>query len=169
MILKGIYIDDDPANIEMYSTMLEDSEIQFVPVNLFDTPSEYYEFICEQEIDFVIIDRHLDKDGAKYDGFNVLEDIRRQDPYIHILLLTNDTIAHSSIYSDFDQTVKKGDLFAERENIISRIKRSHLLKRSLENTEHVKAALRMQKENTDLEIKKLEELHETIKSLLPRE
>ncbi|WP_214630369.1 response regulator [Paenibacillus agaridevorans] len=169
MKLKGIYIDDDPANIDMYSTMLEDSEIEFIRVDLFDTPSEYYDFICQNEVDFVIIDRHLDKDGAKYDGFNVLEDIRKQDPYIHILLLTNDTIAHSSIYSDFDQTVKKGDLFEERENIISRIKRSHLLKRSIENTEHVKAALKAQKENTDIEIKKLEEIHATIKSLLPRE
>lgn len=169
MLLRGIYIDDDPANIDMYSAMLEDSGIEFVRINLFDTPNEYYEFICENDIDFVIIDRHLDKDGAKYDGFNVLEEIRRQDPYIHIILLTNDTIAHSAIYSDFDQTVKKGDLFEESENIISRIKRSHLLKQTSENTEHVKKALRLQKENADIEIKKLEEIHKTIKSLLSKE
>lgn len=169
MQLKGIYIDDDPSNIVMYCTMLEDSELEFVSVELFEDPDEYYEFICENNIDFVIIDRHLDKNGAQYDGFAVLEEIRKQDPYIHILLLTNDEIAHSSVYSDFDQTVKKGDLFNERENITSRIKRSHLLKRSLENSEQVKAALRTHKEQTDNEIRKLDELHETIKSLLPRE
>lgn len=108
MKLKGIYIDDDPSNIAMYTTVLEeDSEIEFVPVDVLETPQEYYEFICLQGIDFVIIDRHLDKTGAKYDGFDILDAIRMKDSYIHILLLTNDEIAHSSEYSEFDQTVKK--------------------------------------------------------------
>lgn len=167
MKLRGIYIDDDPSNIAMYTTLLEeDTDIEIVNVDILETPQEYYEIICMYDIDFVIIDKHLDKTGAKYDGFDVLDEIRKKDSYIHIVLLTNDEIAHSSEYSEFDQTVKKGDLFNESENIVSRIKRSHILKKSIESSEQVKYALKMQKKNIDLEIEKLDEIHETLKNLI---
>jgi response regulator RpfG family c-di-GMP phosphodiesterase len=167
--IKGLYIEDEPDNIATYSRFFRREEIDIVYLEqLFDLPSEYYEYICENEIDFVIIDNHLDKSGRTYDGFDVLKEIRKQDSIIYILLLTNfdySNKGHDEL-GEFDQTIDKLEFKDSVKEIIDRIKRAHARRLSYEMSEDIKDTLDMKHKFLNENINELKKINDNLEKLI---
>lgn len=161
--IKGLYVEDDKDNVKIYSKAFElaDFDIEIIP----DLPKDieqYYNFILKEEIDFLIIDYHLNKQAVKYTGFDVLKEVRKNDSTMFAILLTNDDLDEAVALSEYDYALNKSEFIKESDILFDRIKRAC----SLRNENELIKPL-----NDDLQ-KKLEiesrtiDLLEEIKSML---
>ncbi|MGD6994025.1 response regulator [Sutcliffiella horikoshii] len=168
MNIKGLYIEDEQDNIESYGRFFEDEGIEVKGIELFDTPDQYYDLICELEIDFVIIDNHLDKKGVSYDGFKVLEKIREQDSYIYILLLTNFEFSEydKKLLGEFDQTIMKKEFVERFDEIVSRIKRAHKRRTSNETADYIRSGIERKEVEVGQELKLLKSVNDKLESII---
>jgi DNA-binding NtrC family response regulator len=169
LFIKGLYIEDDKDNIQSYGRYFEDEGIEIVSISkLFDSVEDYYNVICKENVDFVIIDNHLDKAGVPYDGFDVLKAIRKIDPSIYLLLLTNFQYTDRQFddLSEFDQTVLKKEFGDHFLGIINRIKRAHARRISQGVVEEVNRMYEVNSMKIDSEIDHIRKLNLSIEELL---
>jgi DNA-binding response OmpR family regulator len=168
MQIKGFYIEDDLSNIESYGRFFEDEGIQIIYEEiLLPSPDDYYDLLCKVDADFVIIDNHLEKQGVKYDGFDVLRSIRKHDATIYILLLTNFSYNDktSNELGEFDQTIKK-DLFLDQfEEIITRVKRAVHRKKTDNYMNVVEQSLDINNKTMDAQLKELKDIRNVLDKL----
>lgn len=165
--IKGLYIEDEIDNISTYSRFFKREGMQIISTDtLLDSPDKYYDLICKHDIDFVIIDNHLDKSGVGYDGFDVLKEIRKQDSNIYILLLTNFDFEDREGLGELDQAVNKEKFKTQFKEIIERIKRAHERKESKEVTDEIKQKLDFEINKTEQEISKLDGINEKLEKLI---
>ncbi|MGN4444804.1 response regulator [Bacillus cereus group sp. MYBK79-1] len=168
MKIKGLYIEDELDNIESYGRFFTDEGIELQGMELLESPDQYYDWICKENIDFVIIDNHLDKMGVKYDGFDVLEKIREQDSYIYILLLTNFQFndKDKKLLGEFDQTILKKEFLTKFDEVISRIKRAHKRRISNETATHIKIGIERREVQVGEHLKLLRGLNEKLENII---
>lgn len=167
--IRGYYIEDEPDNVKSYKRHFKDAGIEICfDEQLLEDPSQYYDVICKKNIDFVIIDNHLDKQGVDYSGLTVLKEIRQQDSNIYILLITNylDEIADKSILSEFDQIINKEHLLDELEGIILRIQRAYNRVKSKNAAQEIEQVLVHNTDLVDKQIIELKQINEKIEKLL---
>ncbi|MDE7200477.1 MAG: response regulator [Lachnospiraceae bacterium] len=123
--LVGLFIEDEVANINIYTRLFE---LQGLKIEYLDKlpqkVEEYYDIILQKNIDFLIIDFHLEKQ-VTYKGIDVLREIRKHDSTIYAVLLTNyelDDFADQ--FGDYDYEVQKTSITARYKDIAEKIKRA---------------------------------------------
>lgn len=165
--IKGLYIEDELANIKTYTKFFELAGFEIIYLeNLLDSPEKYYDFICENNVDFIIIDNHLDKQAVNYDGFKILQEIRKQDPNIYILLLTNFEYESKDNLGDLDQTVNKEDFVKKFSEITERIKRAHLRRISMNAAEDIKDVLDLKIKESNKQLVELDRISKNLEKLV---
>lgn len=172
MALKGFYIEDDLSNITSYGQFFEEADIEILHEGkLLESPDDYYDLICKYDVDFVIIDNHLEKQGVSYDGFDVLKSIRKHDSSIYILLLTNFSYDDKSIQElgEFDQTIKKDDFVKQFDGIINRIRRATYRKEVDEFQAEVQRGLDKKQEIVDAQLQELKKISNSLNKLVKKD
>ncbi len=123
--LVGLFIEDEIANIDIYTRLfeLEGLKIEYL-AKLPQTVEEYYDIILEKNIDFLIIDFHLEKQ-VPYKGIDVLREIRKHDSTIYAVLLTNYKLNDfADQFGDYDYEVQKASIPTRYKDIAEKIKRA---------------------------------------------
>lgn len=122
--LKGLFVEDDKDNIFIYTQLLESVGLELVCFETLPNDiGEYYNFIIENNIDFLIIDYHLDKQ-VSYKGIDVLKEIRKHDDTIYSVLLTNyDLDNFKEEFGEYDYEIAKKEFSNQYKNIAEKIKR----------------------------------------------
>lgn len=123
--LVGLFIEDEIANIDIYTRLfeLEGLKIEYL-AKLPQTVEEYYDIILEKNIDFLIIDFHLEKQ-VQYKGIDVLREIRKHDSTIYAVLLTNYKLNDfADQFGDYDYEVQKASIPTRYKDIAEKIKRA---------------------------------------------
>ena len=88
------------------------------------TVDSYYDIILEKNVDFLIIDFHLEKQ-VTYKGIDVLREIRKHDSTIYAVLLTNyelDDFADQ--FGDYDCELQKSEITSRYKDVAEKIKRA---------------------------------------------
>lgn len=88
------------------------------------TVDSYYDIILEKNVDFLIIDFHLEKQ-VTYKGIDVLREIRKHDSTIYAVLLTNyelDDFADQ--FGDYDYELQKSEITSRYKDVAEKIKRA---------------------------------------------
>lgn len=127
--LIGLYIEDEPNNIDILKARfsLHDG-IELIGMD--DYPQKvggFYDYVIENNVDFLIIDHELEKASVPYKGIDVLRDIRREDSTIYAVLLTNYPLEdYKGELGEYDFQLTKSELkdSAKLEELISKIKRA---------------------------------------------
>ncbi|NMM65821.1 response regulator [Clostridium sp. P21] len=123
--LKGLFIEDEVANIKIYTELfaLEGLELECLdklPENL----ERFYDIVLEKNVDFLIIDYHLDKQ-VTYKGIDVLREIRKSDSTIYAVLLTNYQLEDfADQFGDYDYELKKDTIVERYKDVAEKIKRA---------------------------------------------
>ena len=122
--LKGLFVEDDKDNIFIYTQLLESVGLELVYFETLPNDiGEYYNFIIENNIDFLIIDYHIDKQ-VSYKGIDVLKEIRKYDDTIYSVLLTNyDLDNFKEEFGEYDYEIAKKEFSNQYKNIAEKIKR----------------------------------------------
>lgn len=124
-VLKGLFIEDEISNIEVYRNLfaLEDLELDYLeqlPIKL----DGFYDIVLERDVDFLIIDYHLDKQ-VSYKGIDVLREIRKHDSTIYAVLLTNYQLEDfAQQFGDYDYELKKDAIVTRYKDVAEKIKRA---------------------------------------------
>lgn len=75
--LIGLFIEDEAANVDVYTRLFA---LEGLKLDCLDklplTVDSYYDIILEKNVDFLIIDFHLEKQ-VTYKGIDVLREIRK--------------------------------------------------------------------------------------------
>ncbi|MEC0210989.1 response regulator [Paenibacillus ehimensis] len=168
MCIKGFYIEDELENINSLRRHfnLEGIELHYKE-ELLESPNQYYDLFCELKINFLIIDKNLDKKGMGYSGLDVLKEIRKQDSNIYIVLITSyvNEIEIKDL-SEFDQVIDKGNLESELDSLIIRIKRSYNRSKVKQTVDEFELGMTQKTSRLDSEILELKKINETIEKLL---
>ncbi|MEF3304711.1 hypothetical protein [Paenibacillus sp. GYB003] len=168
MCIKGFYIEDELENINSLRRHfnLEGIELHYKE-ELLESPNQYYDLFCALKINFLIIDKNLDKKGMGYSGLDVLEEIRKQDSNIYIVLITSyvNEIEIKDL-SEFDQVIDKGNLESELDSLIIRIKRSYNRSKVKQTVDEFELGMTQKTSRLDSEILELKKINETIEKLL---
>lgn len=127
--LVGLYIDDEPKNITVMQGRFSLQEgIEVIGLNEFpETLDRIYDIIVQNNISFLIIDREFEKIPVSYNGTDILHEIRKQEPTIYAILLTNSSPEdYQDELGEYDSQFRKIDLADNYmlDCIISRIKRA---------------------------------------------
>lgn len=123
--LRGLFIEDEVANIEIYTKAFALTGLHLEYIDKLPTTLDgFYDIILERDVDFLIIDYHLDKQ-VTYKGIDVLREIRKYDSTIYAVLLTNYKLEDfADQFGDYDYELKK-DSFVERYvDVAEKIKRA---------------------------------------------
>lgn len=153
----GMFVDDDKKNFESIRRLLSLKNINLLPFeNLPEDINDIYQRALDNNVDFVIIDFDLGKEAVKYNGIDVLKNIREQDGEIYIIYLTNKDFVQDHI-GDFDQTVKKKDFPYEVDNVVSRLVRALSRDLSIKSERELNNSYDLQKKYLDDRIALLKE------------
>lgn len=153
--LIGLFIEDEPKNVRAYTDFfaLEGLKVECLD-KLLPTVDGYYDIVLKRNIDFLIIDFHLDKE-VTYKGIDVLKEIRKYDSTIYAILLTNYNIDDSmGPFSNYDYELKKSEFTSRYKDVAEKIKRACSLRK--ENLMY--AAMKTQQEKDDKTIRLLQEI-----------
>jgi len=123
--LIGLFIEDEFANIEIYARLfeLEGLKLEWLE-SLPSDVNGFYDIVLEKNVDFLIIDFHLDKQ-VEYKGIDVLREIRKHDSTIYAVLLTNyelDDFADQ--FGDYDYELQKSAMTTRYKDVAEKIKRA---------------------------------------------
>lgn len=123
--LKGLFIEDEVANIDIYTKLFALEGLQLECINkLPATLESFYDIVLEKNVDFLIIDYHLDKQ-VTYKGIDVLREIRKHDSTIYAVLLTNYQLEDfADQFGDYDYELKKDAIFERYVDVAEKIKRA---------------------------------------------
>ena len=89
--LIGLYIEDEPKNV----TLMQGRFSLFPGIKLIgivkypQSLDGFYDYVVENDVDFLLIDHELDKASVNYKGIEVLREIRSHASNIYAVLLTN--------------------------------------------------------------------------------
>ena len=127
--LIGLFIEDEPANVDIYTRLFatEGLKLENIP-QLPQKAEDYYNIVLEKEVDFLIIDFHLDKQ-VTYKGIDVLKEIRKHDSTIYAVLLTNYELNNFAPFSDYDYELRKNEIVDRYKDVAEKIKRACSLRR----------------------------------------
>lgn len=124
-LLKGLFIEDEIANIDIYTRLfaLEGLELECLD-KLPEKVDGFYDIVLEKDVDFLIIDYHLDKQ-VSYKGIDVLREIRKSDSTIYAVLLTNYQLEDfADQFGDYDYELKKDTILDRIKDVAEKIKRA---------------------------------------------
>lgn len=123
--LKGLFIEDEVANIDIYTKLFALEGLQLECINkLPATLESFYDIVLEKNVDFLIIDYHLDKQ-VTYKGIDVLREIRKHDSTIYAVLLTNYQLEDfADQFGDYDYELKKDAIVERYVDVAEKIKRA---------------------------------------------
>ena len=131
--LIGLYIEDEPKNITLMQARfslypgVELMGIDCYPQRLDD----FYNFVIENNVDFLIVDHELDKVSVDYKGIDVLREVRKHDGNIYAVLLTNYPLDdYKGELEEYDFQLNKVDLAdtAKMQELVAKIKRACALR-----------------------------------------
>ena len=123
--LRGLFIEDEVANIDIYTKLfaLEGLHLECID-KLPATLDGFYDIVLERDVDFLIIDYHLDKQ-VTYKGIDVLREIRKHDSTIYAVLLTNYQLEDfADQFGDYDYELKKDAIVERYVDVAEKIKRA---------------------------------------------
>lgn len=123
--LKGLFIEDEVANVKVYTELfaLEGLELECLD-KLPKKLEGFYDIVLEKNVDFLIIDYHLDKQ-VDYKGIDVLREIRKSDSTIYAVLLTNYQLEDfAEQFGDYDYELKKDTIVERYRDVAEKIKRA---------------------------------------------
>ena len=116
--LIGLFIEDEAANVDIYTRLFA---LEGLKLDCLDklplTVDSYYDIILEKNVDFLIIDFHLEKQ-VTYKGIDVLREIRKHDSTIYAVLLTNyelDDFADQ--FGDYDYELQKSEITSRYKDV----------------------------------------------------
>lgn len=123
--LKGLFIEDEVANISVYTKLFELEGLQLECIEkLPENVESFYDIVLEKNVDFLIIDYHLDKQ-VTYKGIDVLREIRKHDSTIYAVLLTNYQLEDfADQFGDYDYELKKDAIVERYADVAEKIKRA---------------------------------------------
>lgn len=141
--LKGLFIEDEMDNIRIYTSLFELQDLELEYINpLPKVVDGFYDIVLERNVDFLIIDYHLDKQ-VTYKGIDVLREIRKNDSTIYAVLLTNYQLEDfAEQFGDYDYELKKDSLKDRYIDVAEKIKRAcalrkeNLIYKSMEDKEN---------------------------------
>lgn len=123
--LRGLFIEDEVANINIYTKLfkLEGLQLEYIE-KLPEKLEGFYDIVLERNVDFLIIDYHLDKQ-VSYKGIDVLREIRKHDSTIYAVLLTNYQLEDfAEVFGDYDYELKKDTVVDRYKDVAEKIKRA---------------------------------------------
>ena len=134
--LIGLFIEDEAANVDIYTRLFA---LEGLKLDCLDklplTVDSYYDIILEKNVDFLIIDFHLEKQ-VTYKGTDVLREIRKHDSTIYAVLLTNyelDDFADQ--FGDYDYELQKSEITSRYKDVAEKIKGAmHMSQRKVSTT-----------------------------------
>ena len=123
--LTGLFIEDEVANIDIYTKLFALEGLNLECINKLPAKLEgFYDIVLERDVDFLIIDYHLDKQ-VTYKGIDVLREIRKHDSTIYAVLLTNYQLEDfADQFGDYDYELKKDAIVERYVDVAEKIKRA---------------------------------------------
>ena len=123
--LKGLFIEDEMAIIDIYTRMFALQGLTLECIDkLPESVEDFYDIVLERDVDFLIIDYHLDKQ-VTYKGIDVLREIRKHDSTIYAVLLTNYQLEDfADAFGDYDYELKKDSVVERVPDVSEKIKRA---------------------------------------------
>ncbi|MCI8586679.1 MAG: response regulator [Lachnospiraceae bacterium] len=132
--LTGLYIEDEPKNITLMQGRFSlFPGIKLIGVDKYpQTLNGFYDFVVENEVDFLLIDHELEKASVNYKGIEVLREIRGHDSNIYAILLTNYPLEdYRDELGEYDYQLNKAELKDTKKmnELIAKIRRACALRK----------------------------------------
>lgn len=133
-ILTGLYIEDEPKNITLMQGWFSlFPGIKLIGIGKYpQTLNGFYDFVVENEVDFLLIDHELEKASVDYKGIEVLREIRSHDSNIYAVLLTNYPLEdYRDELGEYDYQLNKAELKDTKKmnELIAKIRRACALRK----------------------------------------
>lgn len=131
--ITGLYIEDEPKNI----TLMQGRFSLFPGIELIgiDTYPQvlngFYDYVVENNVDFLLIDHELEKASVAYKGIDVLREIRSHDSNIYAVLLTNYPLDdYKDELGEYDYQLNKEELkdTKKMQELVAKIRRACTLR-----------------------------------------
>lgn len=132
--LTGLYIEDEPKNITLMQGRFSlFPGIKLIGIDTYpQTLNKFYDFVVENDVDFLLIDHELEKASVDYKGIEVLREIRSHDGNIYAVLLTNYPLGdYKDELGEYDFQLNKAELKDSKKmnELITKIKRACALRK----------------------------------------
>ena len=132
--LTGLYIEDEPKNVTLMQGRFSLSPgIKLIGIVTYPHTLEwFYDYVVENDVDFLLIDHELDKASVSYKGIEVLREIRRHDSNIYAVLLTNYPLDdYKDELGEYDYQLNKAELKDTKKmnELIAKIRRACALRK----------------------------------------
>ncbi len=132
--LTGLYIEDEPKNITLMQGRFSlFPGIRLIGIDVYpQTLNGFYDFVIENDVDFLLIDHELEKASVNYKGIEVLREIRSHDSNIYAVLLTNYPLDdYKDELGEYDYQLNKAELKDTKKmnELIAKIKRACALRK----------------------------------------
>lgn len=132
--LTGLYIEDEPKNITLMQGRFSlFPGIKLIGIDMYPrTLNEFYDFVVENDVDFLLIDHELEKASVDYKGIEVLREIRSHDDNIYAVLLTNYPLDdYKDELGEYDYQLNKAELKDTKKmnELIAKIRRACTLRK----------------------------------------
>jgi DNA-binding NarL/FixJ family response regulator len=113
------------ANIDIYTQLFALEGLHLECIDKLPAALDgFYDIVLERDVDFLIIDYHLDKQ-VTYKGIDVLREIRKHDSTIYAVLLTNYQLEDiAKQFGDYDYELKKDAIVERYVDVAEKIKRA---------------------------------------------
>lgn len=110
--LTGLYVEDEEKNVLLMQARFSLFGIKIIGLDQFPQKLDgLYDFIIDNNVDFLIIDHELEKASVQYKGINVLKEIRKNDSNIYAILLTNYPLnSYRGELGEYDFQLEKNEL-----------------------------------------------------------
>lgn len=132
--LTGLYIEDEPKNV----TLMQGRFSLFPGIRLIGIDrypqilDGFYDYVIENDVDFLLIDHELEKASVSYKGIEVLREIRSYDSNIYAVLLTNYPLDdYKDELGEYDYQLNKEELKDTRKmkELVAKIRRACTLRK----------------------------------------
>ena len=132
--LTGLYIEDEPKNITLMQGRFSlFPGIKLIGIEMYPQAlNRFYDFVVENDVDFLLIDHELEKASVDYKGIEVLREIRRYDSNIYAVLLTNYPLDdYKDELGEYDYQLNKAELKDTKKmnELIAKIRRACALRK----------------------------------------
>lgn len=133
-ILTGLYIEDEPKNITLMQGRFSlFPGIKLIGIDTYpQTLDGFYDYVVENDVDFLLVDHELEKASVDYKGIEVLREIRSHDSNIYAVLLTNYPLDdYKDELGEYDYQLNKEELKDTRKmnELIAKIRRACTLRK----------------------------------------
>lgn len=132
--LTGLYIEDEPKNVTLMQGRFSLSPgIKLIGIDAYpQTLNKFYDFVVENDVDFLLIGHELEKASVNYKGIEVLREIRSHDSNIYAVLLTNYPLDdYKDELGEYDYQLNKAELKDTKKmnELIAKIRRACALRK----------------------------------------